>query len=126
MCSQKTVILQNASSVLSFTLAVTCRLCLDPVKCLLRWYSLEVNKSTTQLYCRFVGGASQLMCSAIRDRSTCKSVLASLFSLLIVPYNSVYYNYIIIMQQLVGSGVKVKREFASAKKCTVAPVSTQV
>ena len=54
-------------------------------------------------------------------RSTCKSFLAPSFTLLIVPYNSVYYNYITIMQWLVGSGIKANRGVASAKKCTVAP-----
>ena len=50
----------------------------------------------------------------------CKSFRAPPFTLLIVPYNSVYYNYIIIMQWLVGLGIKAKREFVLAKKCTVA------
>ena len=38
------------------------------------------------------------------------------FTLLVVPYNSVYYNYITIIQWLVGSEIKAKRGFASAKK----------
>ena len=43
--------------------------------------------------------------------------------LLVVPYNSVYYNYIILLYNgwLVGLGIKAKRGFALAKKCTVAP-----
>ena len=53
-------------------------------------------------------------------RNTCKSFRAPPFTLLNVPYNSVYYNYIIIMQWLVGLGIKAKGGFASAKKCTVA------
>ena len=40
--------------------------------------------------------------SAICDRSTCKLFCVPPFMLLQVPYNSVYYNYIIIMQWLVG------------------------
>ena len=36
--------------------------------------------------------------------------------LLVVPYNSVYYNYITIIQWLVGSRIKAKRVFALAKK----------
>ena len=35
-------------------------------------------------------------------RSTCKSFRAPPFTLLIVPYNSIQYNYMIIMQWLVG------------------------
>ena len=95
-------LLQNASSVLSFTPAVACRLCLTPVKCVLIWYSLKVDKTATQLHCRFVGGASHVVCSAICDRSTCKSFRAPPFTLSLLLYNSVYYNYIIIMQRLVG------------------------
>ena len=45
-----------------------------------------------------------------------KSFRTPPFTLLIVPYNSVYYNYIIITQWLVGSRIKAKRGFASAKK----------
>ena len=98
---------KNASNVRTFTLAVACHLCLDPVKCLLICYSLKVDKSAPQLHCCFVGGASQLVRSAIRN--TCKLFCAPPFMLLIVPYNSVHYNYIIIMQWLVvGSGVKAK------------------
>ena len=52
---------------------------------------------------------------------TCKLFHAPPFMLLIVPNNSVYYNHLIITQWLVGSGIKTKRGFAWAKKCTVAP-----
>ena len=55
-----------------------------------------------KLYCRFAGGASQLMHSGIH--STCKSLHAPPFKLLIVPCKSVYYNYIITMLWLVGRG----------------------
>ena len=96
---------------------MTCRLCLDPVKCLLIWYSLKVNKTATQLHCR---GASTLVHSAICDR-TCKSFRVPPFTLLHVPY-SIYYNYIIITQQLVdwfwGQG---KKGVCIGKKCNVAP-----
>ena len=50
--------------------------------------SLKVNKSAPRLHCRFVRGTSQLVRKS--------------FTTLIVPYNSVYYNYIIITQWLVG------------------------
>ena len=40
--------------------------------------------------------------------------------LLIVPYKSVQYNYIIIMQWLVGLGIKAKWGLCQQKKCTVA------
>ena len=85
---------KNASSVFSFTPAVACH------KCLLIWYSLKVDNSATQLHCHFVGGASQLVHSAIH--SMCKSFRASPFMLLIVPYNSVYYYYYALVGWLVG------------------------
>ena len=71
-----------------------------PVKCLSIWYSLKVNKFSPQLHCCFVGGAShaQLPHSAIR--STCKSFHVSPFTLLIVPYNSIYYNYSILHKRV--------------------------
>ena len=108
--------LQNALSILSFTPAVTCCLCLDPVKCLLIWYSLKVNKTARQLHCRFVVGVSHLMRSA---NSMCKLFRAPPFMLSLVLYNSVYYNYIIITKRLVGwlvgSGVKAKRSLDRQK-----------
>ena len=80
---------------------------LDPVKCLLIWCSLKDDKSTTQLHCQ---GASQLVCSAVHNHSTCKLFLAPPFTLLIVPHNSAYYNYVFITQRLVvwfwGQGKK--------------------
>ena len=84
----------NASSVLTFKPAVARHLCLDPVKCT---EGRQIRSTAALSLCCV---ASQLMRSAIH--STCKSFLAPLFMLLIVPYNSVYYNYITIMQWLVG------------------------
>ena len=93
---------------ITFTPAVACA-------CAWTWSSvLKVDKFTTQLHCHFVGIASQLVHSAIR--STCES-----FMLL---YNSVYYNYITIVQWLVGwlVGAGVKAGFVSAKKVHCGPV----
>ena len=68
-----------------------------------------------------VGGASELVCSAIC--STCKLLRAPSFMLLIVLYNSVYYNYIIITQWLVGwFRDQGKREVALAKKAHCGPM----
>ena len=106
MCSQKTI--TNASSVLNFTLVVAYRFCLDLVKCLLIWYS-KIDKSAPQLHCRFAGGTSQLMHSANRYCSTCKSVLAPSFTLLIVPYNSVYYMIITQRWVCLFLGTRQKR-----------------
>ena len=55
-------------------------------------------------------------------RSTCKSFRAPPFTLLIVPYNSVQYKYMTIMQWLVGSWIRAKRGFASAKKVHYGPI----
>ena len=96
MRSQKTI---TKCSILSFTPAVTCCMCLDLVKGLLIWYSLKVDKTATQLHCQ---GASHLVRSAICDRSTCKSFRVPPFTLLHELYNSVYCNYVIVMQRLVG------------------------
>ena len=71
-------------------------LVLDLVKCLLIWYSPKVSKSAPRLHFRFCRGTSQLA------RSTCISFCVLLFMLLIPPYNSLYYNYIVIMQWMVG------------------------
>ena len=81
------------------------------VKWLLIQYSPKVNKSTPRLLCCFVGGASQL------THSMCKSFCSPKpFMLLIVLYKSVQYNYIIIMQWLVGSGIKAKWGLCQKKK----------
>ena len=107
---------KNASSVFSFTPAVACH------KCLLIWYSLKVDNSATQLHCHFVGGASQLVRSAIH--SMCKSFRAPPFMLLIVPYNSVYYYYNALVGWLVGwfwSQGKKGVCICKKEKCTVAP-----
>ena len=74
-----------------------------PVKCLLIWYYFKVNKSALWLHCCFARSAPQFTCS------TCKSSCATLFTLLIVLHNSVYYNYIIIMQWLVGWLIRESR-----------------
>ena len=117
MRSQETV--TNTLSILSLTPVVTCCLLLDPVKCLLIQYSLKLDKTTRQLHCHFVGGASHLMCSAC---STCKSFCAPPFMLLLVPYNFLYYNYIIITKWLVGwFWSQCKRGFALAKKSALWP-----
>ena len=91
-----------------------------PVKCLLIWYSLKVSKSAPQLHCHFVvGGTSQLTCS------TCKLFRAPLFMLLVVLYNFVYYNYIIITQLLVGwFGDQGKKGVCVSKKVHCGPVHT--
>ena len=70
------------------------------VKCLLIWYSLKVNQSAPWLQCRFFGGALQLM------HSMCKLFCA-------LPFMLLYY--IIIMQWLVGSGIKAKRGLCQQK-----------
>ena len=56
-----------------------------PVKCLLIQYLVKVNKSVPRLHCHFVASKQFAY-------STCKSFHASRFPLIIVPYNSVYYN----------------------------------
>ena len=117
MRSQKTI---TKCSILSFTPAVTCCMCLDLVKGLLIWYSLKVDKTATQLHCQ---GASHLVRSAICDRSTCKSFRVPPFTLLHELYNSVYYSYVIITQRLVGWfwGQGKKGVCIDKKNCTVAP-----
>ena len=56
-------------------------------------------------------------------RSTCKSFHATPFTLLIVPYNSVYYNCIIIMQWLVlWFGYQGKKGVCISKKVHCGPV----
>ena len=71
------------------------------------------QKSTPRLHWRFVGGASQPV------RSTCKSFRAPPFMLLIVPYNSVYYNHVHNYYAMVGWSVwgsKQKEGFVLAKR----------
>ena len=92
-----------------------------PVTCAwtrsLIWSSLKVNKSAPWLHCCFVGGTLELM------RTTCKSFHATPFTLLIVPYNSVYYNCIIIMQWLVlWFGYQGKKGVCISKKVHCGPV----
>ena len=64
----KKTIHKKALSISTFTLVVVdCHLCLNPGKMLVDMLSLKVDKSLPQLHCRFVGGTSQLMRSAIRN-----------------------------------------------------------
>ena len=84
----------------------------------------QVYKPAPQLHCCFVGGTSELMHARSAICSVFKSFLAHPFMLLIVPYNSVYYNYIIIICSgwLVDSGVKSKKGVCIGKKVHCAPV----
>ena len=61
----------------------------------------EGQQFAPQLHSYFVGGASQLLVHST-VHGTCKLFCPPPFMLLIVLYNSVKYNYIIIMQWLVG------------------------
>ena len=94
------------------------------VKCLLIQYSLNVNKSAPRLHCRFVGGASQLISCPnsnlwvkSEDKTTSQLALAhvnhTVHLHLHVPYSSVCYNYIIIMQWLVGWLVRGLKQIGS-------------
>ena len=73
-------------------------------------------RSTTA--CCFVGGASQLTCS------TCKSFRAPPFMLLVVLYNFIYYNCIIITHLLVGWLVRGNKGVCVNKKVHCDPVHT--
>ena len=67
------------------------------------------TKFTPRLHCRFVEGTPKLVSSMY------KPFCEPPFMLIIVPYNAVYCNYMIVMKWLVGLGIKAKRQFASAK-----------
>ena len=67
------------------------------------------TKFTPRQHCRFVEGTPKLVSSMY------KPFCEPPFMLIIVPYNAVYCNYMIVMQWLVGLGIKAKRQFASTK-----------
>ena len=105
-------------SYFNFTPVVASHLCLDSGQVLVDMIFTQSQQIHLATVLVLVGGASQLTHSTIR--SMCKSICAPPFTLLIVPYNFMYHNYIIIMQWLVGLGM-AKRGFASAKMCTLTP-----
>ena len=81
------------------------------------WYGIH-SRSTKRLH----NCTSHLVHSAICDHSTCKLFHVPLFTLLHVPYNSVYYNYIIITQQLVSWFWEGKKGVCVGKKVHSGPV----
>ena len=84
------------------------------------WYGIH-SRLTKPLHNCTCGSASQLMRSAIR--STCKSFHVPPFMLLIVPYNSIYYNYYTMVGWLWGQDKKGVCVGKKKKKVHSGPVS---
>ena len=91
-------------------------LVLDLVKCLLIWYSPKVSKSAPRLHFRFCRGTSQLA------RSMCISFCVLPFMLLVLPYNSLYYNLHSYYAMDVWFGDQGKKGVCIGKKVHCGPV----
>ena len=102
---------ENASSAHTSTPSVACHLCLDPAQVLVDTvftqgqqqicFTTALLLTTGKIYYVLFPIHVHIIYYPLA-RSTCKSFCAPPFTLLIVLYNSVYYNYIIITQWLVG------------------------
>ena len=89
------------------------------------WYGIH-SRSTKPLHKCTVTLLEAHHNSCVQPFAIVACVLAPLFTLLIVPYNSVYYNYIIMMQQLVGwFWGQGKQGLCIGKKVHCGPVETQ-
>ena len=93
---------KNTLSVCTFTLAVACRLCLDPLSsaCQYGIHSRSTNSLPNCAVALLEVHHMHNSCIHAAIRSTCKSFHVSPCTLLIVPSNSIYYNYGILRKRV--------------------------